>query len=522
MSSSSPAAGPPFVVDGVLVMALAPAGYVVNFANPQQHFATEHYAIFGVMGTLATVALAQRLYTKVVLSKGLGIDDCESYSCPSSWFPLLTCTLEVLMVGSWVGSATCPAFSTTILTNDFSAYGNDNPSLAHTYVSRISGVSITVILTHADSFHVHGLGVHVYEMSLEHFRYIMTVSITLYPLLSRGVLLTSTLARLRCWWPVYALWRSGQVVASVLLPRALARAVVPYLRVVLDWTCFYTHFCHYNAPFLPLHTGRGIMGCAHDRDLRRCRSFVHGDGHTEHCHRRLDLPVADPHGSGLTDGKSTKGWRIDHLWHWFRVSSYVPFAGTLHHRKSSNTDIVLIDSTIMTSGIRLGLLPALLKATDVPWDAAPANVWSFIEANLFVICGSMPTLRKFFKHFAPRLIGSYGNSTAAGYGDGPSGAYGGNGSSHAYAKRSQLSRPGEYSRFGGRRDEEGNETEDDVELGVMSKNTVGGKRNTVDIVVSRVEKGTGRKGEETDEQRLQDDRSDRAILTTRTVVVAYE
>ncbi|GKT73773.1 integral membrane protein [Colletotrichum tofieldiae] len=36
----------------------------------------------------------------------------------------------------------------------------------------------------------------------------------------------------------------------------------------------------------------------------------------------------------------------------------------------------------------------------------------FIEANLFVICGSMPTLRKFFKHFAPKIMGSSTNPSS--------------------------------------------------------------------------------------------------------------
>jgi hypothetical protein len=50
-------------------------------------------------------------------------------------------------------------------------------------------------------------------------------------------------------------------------------------------------------------------------------------------------------------------------------------------------------------------LPALLGALDIPWVAAPANVWSITEANLFIVCGSMPTLRKFFKRHAPKWMG---------------------------------------------------------------------------------------------------------------------
>ncbi|WXC46438.1 hypothetical protein QX201_006137 [Fusarium graminearum] len=62
--------------------------------------------------------------------------------------------------------------------------------------------------------------------------------------------------------------------------------------------------------------------------------------------------------------------------------------------------------TVATSIIRMIYLPALLGALDIPWVAAPANVWSIAEANLFIVCGSMPTLRKFFKRFAPKWFGS--------------------------------------------------------------------------------------------------------------------
>ncbi|KAF4430488.1 Monocarboxylate transporter 8 [Fusarium acutatum] len=66
--------------------------------------------------------------------------------------------------------------------------------------------------------------------------------------------------------------------------------------------------------------------------------------------------------------------------------------------------------TVTTSIIRMIYLPSLLGASDIPWIAAPANVWSFVEVNLFIICGCMPTFRKFFKRFAPKWMGSSSDS----------------------------------------------------------------------------------------------------------------
>ncbi|KAF5552880.1 monocarboxylate transporter 8 [Fusarium mexicanum] len=68
--------------------------------------------------------------------------------------------------------------------------------------------------------------------------------------------------------------------------------------------------------------------------------------------------------------------------------------------------IATIGRTVTTSIIRMIYLPSLLGALDIPWIAAPANVWSFVEVNLFIICGCMPTFRKFFKRFAPKWMGS--------------------------------------------------------------------------------------------------------------------
>lgn len=67
----------PPMVDGILTGAHAPEGWVVDLENPTRTSVMEHYLIFGIMGSLAFIALCQRFYTKVFLSKGLAVDDRE-------------------------------------------------------------------------------------------------------------------------------------------------------------------------------------------------------------------------------------------------------------------------------------------------------------------------------------------------------------------------------------------------------------------------------------------------------------
>ncbi|KXT08850.1 hypothetical protein AC579_1482, partial [Pseudocercospora musae] len=63
--------------------------------------------------------------------------------------------------------------------------------------------------------------------------------------------------------------------------------------------------------------------------------------------------------------------------------------------------------TLVTSLVRLSLLPPMVSATDVTYAISTPAIWICIEANLVVICGCLPILRLFFRHVAPRLIGEY-------------------------------------------------------------------------------------------------------------------
>ncbi|KXT09774.1 hypothetical protein AC579_6149 [Pseudocercospora musae] len=70
--------------------------------------------------------------------------------------------------------------------------------------------------------------------------------------------------------------------------------------------------------------------------------------------------------------------------------------------------------TMVTSLIRLCLMPPLIKAVDMSWSLATPATWICIEGNLVVICGCLPILRLFLRHVAPRLIGEYGSASGTG------------------------------------------------------------------------------------------------------------
>ena len=69
--------------------------------------------------------------------------------------------------------------------------------------------------------------------------------------------------------------------------------------------------------------------------------------------------------------------------------------------------------TMVTSIIRLTLMPPLIANLDMSWALATPATWICIEGNLVIICGCLPILRLFCRHVCPRLIGEYGNTSGS-------------------------------------------------------------------------------------------------------------
>ncbi|KAK7706151.1 hypothetical protein SLS57_009803 [Botryosphaeria dothidea] len=70
--------------------------------------------------------------------------------------------------------------------------------------------------------------------------------------------------------------------------------------------------------------------------------------------------------------------------------------------------------TCITSVIRLILLLPMLTDLDQTWAVSIPCVWILVEANLVVICGCLPIVRKFARHVAPKLFADSSSSPSSG------------------------------------------------------------------------------------------------------------
>ncbi|KAK0368482.1 hypothetical protein CLIM01_14161 [Colletotrichum limetticola] len=78
----------------------------------------------------------------------------------------------------------------------------------------------------------------------------------------------------------------------------------------------------------------------------------------------------------------------------------IPTVFGLHARLSKKLRLTGVFSlgliTTVTSIIRLYLLSKIQKSEDLTWDAAPANITSFLEVNLLLMCACVPSVYHLF------------------------------------------------------------------------------------------------------------------------------
>jgi len=153
--------------------------------------------------------------------------------------------------------------------------------------------------------------------------------------------------------------------------------------------------------------------------------------------------------------------------------------------------------TILTSVVRAAILPQMSGA-DQSWVTASASIWSQLECNLLVICGTVPTLKKFFRHMLPKLMGSSHNSH-------PTSSNTPRVTPRTTSGRNPYQRRNQYARFGA-----GEETE--VEMSHWDPNEVTNPNKGVSHTVV-----TG--GDTTRINNSDDDSSEKGIMHTRSVIV---
>ncbi|KAI9900495.1 hypothetical protein N3K66_004757 [Trichothecium roseum] len=293
--------------EGVTVFRLPPEGFAADFAHPRQHRNVEHYTIVGVGIPLASIALCQRFYTKIFLSRGLQLDD-------------------FFMFLGWA-------------------------------CSLVTQINMTVSVSE------NGLCSHSWEMPLtvfERYSLLSYVAAPIYQMCNGFVKLSLLTFYLNLPSP------SRRFRLSIWLTMAFVTLYTVVISLLMWFVC--------NPPRkqfdLSIEGGRcmdaGILyiATAVSNIFTDVVLFVLPIPMV----LELRLPTAQKLGAVLV----------------FAVGSI----------------------TIVFSIMRLTKLPPVLKSDDPTWAVCDANIWTLLEANFFVICGSMPTLRKFFKHFAPRLMGS--------------------------------------------------------------------------------------------------------------------
>ncbi|KAI1337846.1 hypothetical protein F5Y15DRAFT_145931 [Xylariaceae sp. FL0016] len=296
------------VTDGVETAVAPPDGWVVDFEHPTTatSIANSAYFITAFELAIATVFLAQRLYTKYFLIRKIQIDD-------------------YMITMAWVGAIGAQAI------------------LIHAYRAGL-------------------LGVHAWEMSLDRYnessKMVLATTLTYVPttILSKLTMCVFyfRLSPVRMYQ--YSVYVTAFICAGSLV--GIWFSVLFSCRPISaswDVKVLSTAKC-INTPVL--YIIQAAFGCITDVML-------------------LVIPIPT-----IVKVQMSRRYKIG-LLGMFAIGSI----------------------TLITSIIRLVLLIPGLSNADQPWALAEGCLWVNVEANLLIMCGSLPTLRTFLGHVCPRLLG---------------------------------------------------------------------------------------------------------------------
>lgn len=111
--------------------------------------------------------------------------------------------------------------------------------------------------------------------------------------------------------------------------------------------------------------------------MRRHGVPVHCHRSCQHYIRRRSFHNTHSDACWLEDARGTEDRGCHHVWNWLSVSlPSMSLISICIVGKRTFPKLTGTNSTVATSIVRMVYLPSLLGALDIPWVAAPANIWS--------------------------------------------------------------------------------------------------------------------------------------------------
>ncbi|KAI9710276.1 MAG: hypothetical protein M1820_002770 [Bogoriella megaspora] len=176
-------------------------------------------------------------------------------------------------------------------------------------------------------------------------------------------------------------------------PTALTKLVLLFFYIQLQNRTQWFQWATYATMFINVGASTGIFFSS----IFACRPIAKGWDLTITDGKCIDRPA-------MYEATAAFGVIVDCL----IISIPIPMVIHLRMSRSKKAGLILMfvlgSVTVITSFVRLVLLVTEINDVDSTWVAGPINYWVTIEANLLIICASLPTIRQFARTVAPKIF----------------------------------------------------------------------------------------------------------------------